>query len=371
MKIACIQVVCPTYKVDLFSELSNRFNIDFYIGDYGNSSVAPNAENIKFAKGFLRNYFLRFFGIEFLFQFGFKISMIKKYDLIIIPLSVPFLLNYKILFWSKIFGTKVGMYGMGINYQKKKNEGTNFLELLRGILYKITSFAIVYTNSIKEKIVIKHKLDPRKIFVAPNTLHVSKIANQLVSPSAFRDSINVKHDDILISFVGRLSPQKKPELLIDACEILAEQGLKISIVFAGSGELENSLKKIRSKLVNIKFLGQVSEETATSLLKSSDYHVMPGMTGLAVVHSYASKVLYITVESDLHSPEFEYIQQEITACIVRPDCYEIANKISHFIKNDFKKKEIERNAYEYALSNLTIENQIMGFKNAIDSVENK
>ena len=121
MKIACIQVVCPTYKVDLFSELSKRFNIDFYIGDRGNSSVAPNAENIKFAKGFLRNHFLRFFGIEFLFQFGFKISMIKKYDLIIIPLSVPFLLNYKILFWSKIFGTKVGMYGMGINYQKKKN----------------------------------------------------------------------------------------------------------------------------------------------------------------------------------------------------------------------------------------------------------
>lgn len=368
MKIACIQVVCPTYKVKFFSEISERCGVDFYIGDKNNSSVAPNADDLSFAKGRLKNKFIRFLGVDWLYQSGFSISDIRSYDYIIIPISVPFYLNYKIIFWSRVFGVKVGMYGMGINYQKKSLKQTGFLEFLRGLLYRFTSFSIVYTESIKKTLIGDFGVPKQKIFVAPNTLAVEAISSVSVNVGSVRGDLGIKPDELLITYVGRLSSQKNPEILLLIPDLLRAKGIQSKVVFIGTGLEENGLKALAEGRKDIVFMGQLSEEMATKVLKSSDYSVMPGMTGLAVVHSFASKVLYITVESPLHSPEFEYIENNVNGCVVKPEAKAIAEKIVELETNPQQKKEIETAAYDFAINDLSLEAQVAGFVGALKSI---
>nr|WP_033230645.1 glycosyltransferase family 4 protein [Microbulbifer agarilyticus] len=368
MRIACVQVVCPTYKLSLFKKLADIYGVDFYIGDKNNTSVAPNAKDLSFAKGRLKNYFFKVFGVDFLFQRGFSIAKIKSYDLIIIPISVPFFLNYKIIFWSWVFGVKVGMYGMGVNYQRRFSGVSGVLEWLRGFLYKVTSFSIVYTEEIKKTLVSDYGLDEKKIFVASNTLDVDSIINQKVDREAFRYSLGLKSGTLLISYVGRLSRQKRPDLLIRAVRILRERGLNSKVVFVGDGDERKRLLEIADGDSDFIFLGQKSEQYATNVLKSSDFSVMPGMTGLAVVHSFACKTVYITTQSDLHSPEFSYIVNRKNGFVVEQNANSIAEMIEYLVGNSNIKLGVEKAAYEFARHSLCLELQLYGFECALRSV---
>jgi glycosyltransferase involved in cell wall biosynthesis len=368
LKTAVIQVVIPTYKVGLFKFLSEEHDIDFYVGDKNNAAVAPNATNLDFVKGKLKNKFIRFMGIDWLIQTGFPIKTMNNYDLIIIPISVPFFLNYKILLMSKLLGFKVGMYGMGINFQKKNSSQTSFLEKIRKLLYVNTSFAIVYTESIKDTLISKHGGDSKKLFVAPNTLDVHKIDAQIFDISITKKKLGIMDDQIVITFAGRLSSQKKPELLISVLEILHKKKLDVILLFIGDGELASDLKAISKEKKNIKFLGQLSEEETTDILKASDFSVMPGMSGLAIVHSFICKALYITVESNLHSPEIEYLKHGVNGLIIEPNEISLAETIEYFIKNPIKKNTIEEAAYNFAKNNLSLDYQVNGFMQAIKSI---
>lgn len=368
MKIAMIQVVIPTYKVRLFSELTSKVGIDFYVGDKNNSAVGPNADDLSFVKGRLKNHFVKFLGIDWLYQSGFSLKKIRKYDLIIIPISVPFFLNYKILFLAKIFGVKVGMYGMGINYQKRFDNQSRLLEFLRVFLYKSTVFSIVYTESIKKILVEKSKLNAEKIFVAPNTLDVSHLDNQHIIESDFRNELGIKPNQVIITFVGRISPQKSPGMLLNVIKELTVLGYDPHLIYIGSGELSEELKNKVSIMGNVSFLGQQTEEVATEILKGSDFSIMPGLTGLAVVHSFICKTVYITVESTLHSPEVEYIENGVNGFIVPNTPIDIAAKVAELIENKSLKQKIEENAYSYVQNNLSLEAQFQGFVNALSSI---
>jgi glycosyltransferase involved in cell wall biosynthesis len=371
MKIAFIQVVCPTYKVSLFKKLHSIYNVDFFIGDKNNASVAPNADNIDFPFSKLKNNFIKFVGIDWLFQSSFSKKDIKRYDLIILPLSVPNLLNYKVLFWAKIYGIKVGFYGMGLNYQKKHSNATGFLEKIRRFLFNLSDFTVVYTEEIKEIVLTNSTVESRKIFVAPNTLDIEKIDKQIVDSDNVRKRFSADENTLLLTYVGRLSPQKNPAMLLDVLSILKGKGHKAKLVYVGTGEEKILLKKRAENSNDVIFLGATSEKISTEILKASDFSVMPGMTGLAVVHSFICKTVYITVDDNLHSPEFDYLTNNETGFVVKPTAKNIAEKIIYLVNFPKEKQKIEENAFQYAIKELSIDKQVEGFKRAFDFIKEK
>ena len=82
-------------------------------------------------------------------------------------------------------------------------------------------------------------------------------------------------------------------------------------IFIGDGSEKTKILNYKDTLSKdisqrIHLLG-LSVENVDIYLRVSDLSVMPGMTGLAVVHSFALGKPYLTIESKMHSPEMEYL----------------------------------------------------------------
>lgn len=373
MKIAFIQLVCPTYKVDLFSLLSKSYCIDFFIGDKGGFNIAPTSSSIDFDFNKLKNLFFSFLGVQFVWQSGIPFFQLKKYDLVVLSPSVPYISNYVVILLCKLFRVKVGFYGMGINYQKINTKSSGFLERFRAFLYEKTDFVIVYTDEIKNALVNNFKLSERKIFVARNTLNVEKFLAKDVQRDIVCDKYDVVKSDVVVSYVGRISEEKKPWILLDVLKVL-NLSFSVTLIYVGDGPGMSALQNLVNLMPDslrkkIKLLGRKEEDETTDILKISSFSVMPGMTGLAVVHSMACGANYITVFSKMHSPEYSYIQNGINAWVVDDTSDAIAQKICEVQLDPSLLHSVSEAAKEYCAKYLSINAQISGFNQAFESLE--
>ncbi len=88
------------------------------------------------------------------------------------------------------------------------------------------------------------------------------------------------HETAVITFVGRLHPQKGITTLLEACQIVARDRpcLQWRLQLAGTGPLENELKAVTRKLTieqQVSFLGHVDD--VNGLLEQSDIFVLPSL----------------------------------------------------------------------------------------------
>jgi len=87
----------------------------------------------------------------------------------------------------------------------------------------------------------------------------------------------------LLSYVGRLDPEKRPGDLLDLMAALRPLCPQARLAVAGSGVLSGSLAEKAMDLGlggTVEFLGYVSEEEKDALLRASDLFVMPSPTEL-------------------------------------------------------------------------------------------
>ena len=99
---------------------------------------------------------------------------------------------------------------------------------------------------------------------------------ELFSP----DPTPEKPDTLRLLTVGRLSPTKRVEMLIDAVEMLQKQGVKVQLTIAGSGALERRLRQTvtRKNLADVvRMAGRVEPEKMPRLYRQNDIFVSATM----------------------------------------------------------------------------------------------
>jgi glycosyltransferase involved in cell wall biosynthesis len=79
-----------------------------------------------------------------------------------------------------------------------------------------------------------------------------------------------------ILFAGKLIQRKRPLDVLDAAALLRRRGVEVEVAFAGSGELEDSLKRAASAAgVPAKFHGFVNQSALPGKYASADMLVLP------------------------------------------------------------------------------------------------
>lgn len=98
-------------------------------------------------------------------------------------------------------------------------------------------------------------------------------------------------DEELLLMASRLSPEKRPDLAIDAVRALVARGRSVRLVSAGTGSLRKEMEELAEGLP-VTFLGFVGDrERFSSLLAAADAVVAPGPIetfGLAALEALAS-----------------------------------------------------------------------------------
>ncbi len=110
---------------------------------------------------------------------------------------------------------------------------------------------------------VRHGVDTRRFFP---------------DPGARKDCVQrfaIEPDEVIVSSIAHMRPFKHPEVIVQACGLLARRGVKIRFLMAGGGEMRQEMEDLSRKLGisgRIHWLGSVA--SPERLLQASDIFVL-------------------------------------------------------------------------------------------------
>jgi acetyltransferase-like isoleucine patch superfamily enzyme/glycosyltransferase involved in cell wall biosynthesis len=210
--------------------------------------------------------------------------------------------------------------------------------LIRGSLYRLAAGHLVYGHEAKT-LMVKKGIPADRIRVVYNSLDYDR---QLAEASAMTaDTIaavlrdfGVARSERLVSFIGRLQPSKRLDMLIQAVGLLAARGQRVHAAIIGEGsERAHLVGLAASERVSdlVHFTGpRFDEPFIAANLMASDLCVIPSAAGLTVMHSlvYGTPVLLHNRLAE-HGPEWEAVEEGHTGTFYEYGSVEdLANKMS-------------------------------------------
>lgn len=383
LKVAFVQVLVPSYKLQMFQGISAFNDIDLTLlsGKNGPISLANGDDVFGVRNVHLKNSLFQLGPLSFVWQSGLTRAMRKHdYDFVVLPEGVLYLSNYVVMMNCLLRRIPFGFYGHGYNHQRSGSFVSKPLELFRKLVHRFASVLIVYSGDAAAHLQRCRHVAPQRIFIAKNTLDTKQIAQRVDSYSSAqiqscRSDLNVQADELLLAYVGRVEEIKNPHWVLEAVRQLCAEGHRVKAVFVGTGSIVSDLKERVAggpQLSNsVSFVGNLPVDQVDRYLASSDICVMPGMTGLAVVHAFAAGKPYVTIESPYHSPEIAYLRNGENGLMSGPTLSEFIDAVRSLVLNPDLRKRLGRAAREDALNELSMECQIAGFRQAFDFIASK
>lgn len=203
-------------------------------------------------------------------------------------------------------------------------------------------------------------------------VHKNICSNVVVIPHAsFGYYSQVKKNDSRaicnkkIGFIGRIEPYKGLDILLDAYQLVKNEG--ISLLIAGSGYIPDDLMSIISSDDSITLINRyINDNDFTLLLDSVDFVVLPykraSQSGIIpMAFAYGKAVIATNVGA---------LSEQVpsgTGIIVSPSAHDLAQAILRFYKDNLF-VAYGKNAQEYASSYLTWEHSARCLSDFINKV---
>ncbi len=111
--------------------------------------------------------------------------------------------------------------------------------------------------------VVRHGVDTRHFFPDPG------------ARKDWVQQLAIEPDEVIASSIAHMRPFKHPEVIVQACALLAKRGVKVRFLMAGGGEMRREMEELSRKLGisgRIHWLGSVANPER--LLQASDMFVL-------------------------------------------------------------------------------------------------
>jgi glycosyltransferase involved in cell wall biosynthesis len=158
-----------------------------------------------------------------------------------------------------------------------------------------------YVGSANKEYFLKHGLKESQLSFAPHAIDNKRFSLQstLEEAQIRRKELGINFEDFVFLFAGKLEPKKNPELLLEVFRDLGQGN--IHLVFAGNGDLEDSLKKSSEGVRNVHFIGFQNQKIMPTIYKMADVLVLPSVGpgetwGLAINEAMACGIPVIATD---------------------------------------------------------------------------
>lgn len=135
--------------------------------------------------------------------------------------------------------------------------------------------------------------------------------------AAYRARFGLGPDDVLVTYVGRIAPEKRLRLLLDAWEALEDRRQKAALVLVGAGPMDD---EIRARAIpGVHQVGMLHGQALATAYASADLFAFPSPTetfGNVVLEAMASGLAPITAAA---GGVLELVQHGSTGWLVPPD----------------------------------------------------
>lgn len=155
-------------------------------------------------------------------------------------------------------------------------------------------------------------------------------------------------DKFVIMMIGRYSPEKRQEILIDAIS-KSKYSDKIKLILAGAGPLEKKLKEeARIKLKNEAIINFFSKEELLKVIKNSDLYVHSSeieIEAISCIEAFSCGIVPVICNSEKSATRQFALDDR--SLFKTNDSYDLAKKIDYWIEH-----EEEKNIMKYKYSKL-------------------
>ena len=153
---------------------------------------------------------------------------------------------------------------------------------------------------------------------------------------------------IIITMVGRLSGEKRQDLLIDAVS-KSKYSDKIQLIFAGKGPKELNYMKLSEKLANKPIFNFYPNEELRYILSYTDLYVHTSdaeIEAISCIEAIATGLVPVIAESDKSATS--QFALDSRSKFESGNSRDLANKIDYWIENEKERKEMEVKYADYA-----------------------
>jgi len=183
----------------------------------------------------------------------------------------------------------------------------------------------------------------------------TEIFNPSRKDEEFLRSLGIKTDAFKVLYVGRLSPEKNIDLLLELAESM--DPLLFHFVIVGDGALRKKVEKAQKRLANLTYLGYISDPfelaklyaTCDVFLSTSFYETY----GLSFLEAQACGCPIIALDMDLESQPFkDFLVKELSIKAFKEALFKLYKNQSNSLRKDISKHIRENFSWEKTFKSL-------------------
>jgi glycosyltransferase involved in cell wall biosynthesis len=247
------------------------------------------------------------------------LSLLQRSDLVVIEQANRLILNYLLLARRRLNGTRLAYWGHGRNMQAA--HGKILREQIKKFFIDNVDWWFAYTE-LSAETVITEGFPPGRITIVNNTVDTEELATavQHTTPDLLalvRAELGLRSENVCV-YCGGLYPEKRLPFLLEACNLIRARVPDFELIVVGDGPDRPLIERAVQQRPWIHYAGTRYGAERVPYFMLASAQLMPGLVGLAIVDSFATRIPLITTDAPIHSPEIAYLKSGVNG-IMTPD----------------------------------------------------
>lgn len=342
LRILFVQWEIPHYRVPLFDQLARRSGFSVTVVHSGSPAKQLDSAFEEIIVDCIRAP-----GLRIQRHIG---SIARQHDVTVAMFDV----RWPACVWlgcNRDFSRRLVYWGHGFG----KSQATRPLRIALSRRARAVAF---YSESGRRDF-IASGVDPEKLFVVPNTIHV---------PNSGFDAGRPRTQFL---FVGRLHKRKRVDLLLHAFHgIRSEVASDVGLSIVGDGPLKASLEELARRLGlgdRVRFYGSLTEPAELKeIFQESLAYVSPGPVGLGLLHAFAYGVPVVVPGNVRHGPEIENLTHGVSGWYYDGSVAGLSRTLRDLALHPARSFEAGRAAHSHYRRSRTMEQTVEAFARVIE-----
>ncbi len=227
---------------------------------------------------------------------------LRELSVDVVHAQTPFMMGF-----AAIISARIGKYPMVSTFHTlinnkhvvdayyPKNENIKrftkkYLWLYTRVFYRKSTMTIAPTPTVERML---RRYGIRNISVVPNSVDVKRF-NPRVSGKLVRERLGLRSDEDMVLYVGRVSKEKRIDIMLKACSKLVKRRRRARFVICGSGPMIEHYKRMARSLgiqKHVDFLGFVDSKALPHIYAAADVLCLPSTfetQGIVSIEAMAS-----------------------------------------------------------------------------------
>ena len=355
-RVVCVQRRLTQYRVPAFEKIRDRLaaggvRFDLVVGDALAHETARRDEGqIEWVRYAPCRYFL---GGRLCWQYPGAFA--RRADLLVLTQENKLLYNYLALTFLR--PRRLAFWGHGRNFQISRPH--TWQEKVRAICSRSADWWFAYSNvssaAVKgfgfpvERIIdVENAVDTAGMVALCNAVTDDEIA-------AFRDRWCLGQGPIGL-FIGSLYPEKRLELLIEACEQVVESVPEFRLIVVGDGPDRPIVEAMAARKPWLRYGAVKSDRKKAIALRAAALLLNPGAVGLGILDGFAAGLPIVTSDCGLHGPEIAYLRVGENGLVAPQGSAGFANVVTALLRDSAQRDRMaavaRRDASHYTLEHM-------------------